>query len=71
MGFNLDFEVKDNLTESQKKQLRDQFLKEFNKEEDLSALRGLHLINPFDDTISYKLMQAHSSTSISISIDGK
>lgn len=34
MGFNLDFEVKDNLTESQKKQLRDQFLKDSKKEED-------------------------------------
>lgn len=47
MGFNLDFEVKDNLTDSQKKQLRDEFLKGFNKEEDLSALRGFYIINPF------------------------
>lgn len=47
MGFNLDFEVKDNLTDSQKKYLRDQFLKGFNKEEDLSALRGFYIINPF------------------------
>lgn len=38
MGFNLDFEVKDNLTESQKKQLRDQFLKEFNKEDRKSVV---------------------------------
>lgn len=68
MGFNLEFEVKDNLTKSQKKQLRDQFLKDC-KREDLSYLRGFYLVNPLDDTISYKLMQAHSSTSISI--DGK
>lgn len=67
MGFNLEFEVKDNLTDSQKKQLRDQFLKHFKKEEeDLSALRGFYLVNPLDDTISYKLMQAHSSTSLLI-----
>lgn len=56
MGFNLDFEVKDTFTNSQKKQLRDQFLKHFKKEEgDLSALRGFYIINPFEgDTISYK-----------------
>lgn len=66
MGFNLDFKVEDNLTESQKKQLRDQFLEEFKKEEDLSALRGFYIINSLDDTISYKLMQAHSNTSLSI-----
>lgn len=46
MGFNLDFKVEDNLTESQKKQLRDPFLKDFNKEEDLSDLRGFYIINP-------------------------
>lgn len=65
MGFTLDFEVEDNLTESQKKQLRDQFLKDY-KEEDLSALRGFHLTNPFDNTVSYKSTHAHSSTSLSI-----
>ena len=57
MGFNLDFKVKDNLTKSQKKQLRDQFLKHFKKEEeeDLSALRGFYIINPFEgDAISHK-----------------
>lgn len=67
MGFNLDFEVKDNLTKSQKKQLRDSFLKDGKK--DLSSLRGFYLVNPFDDTTSYKSTQAHSSTSLSI--DGK
>lgn len=65
MGFNLDFEVKDNLTESQKKQLRDQFLKDC-KRGDLSSLRGFYLVNSLDDTISYKLMQAHSNTSLLI-----
>lgn len=54
MGFNLDFKVEDNLTKSQKKQLRDQFLKHFKKEEgDLSVLRGFYLVNPLDDTINY------------------
>lgn len=68
MGFNLDFEVKDTLTNSQKKQLRDQFLKHFKKEEeDLSALRGFYIINPFEgDVISPKSTQVLSSTSLLI-----
>ena len=69
MGFNLDFKVKDNLTKSQKRHLRDQFLKDC-KRENLSSLRGFYIINPFDDNmVSYKSMQDYSSTSISI--DGK
>lgn len=70
MGFNLDFEVKDNLTDSQKKYLRDQFLKHFGREEDLSTLRGFYIINPFEgDTISYKSTQ--DSSSMSHLVDGK
>lgn len=52
MGFNLDFKIEDNLTDSQKKQLREPFLKDYSKE-DLSALRGLHVVSPFEININH------------------